>query len=80
MVVLDVIGVDETLPIAVAIHKGNARRASARLHRPPCLEAGDRVGGHAFIVELGIDHMTAVRVMSRKVEKVHSREDDEESA
>lgn len=79
MVVLDIIGVDETLPISVAVHKGNARRASARLHGPPGLEAGNRVGGDTFVVELGIDEMPAIGVMPRKVEKIHSREDDEES-
>lgn len=79
MVVLNVIGVDETLPIAVAVHKGNARGASARLHGPPGLEAGNCIGGHAFVIELGIDQMPAVGVMPGKVEQIYSREDDEES-
>jgi hypothetical protein len=49
------------------------------LHGPPGLEAGNRVGGDTFVVELGIDEMPAIGVMPRKVEKIHSREDDEES-
>lgn len=68
MVVLDVVGVDETFPIAVAVHKGNARGASARLHGSPGLEAGDRIGGHAVVVELGIHQMPTVGVMPGKVE------------
>jgi hypothetical protein len=80
MVVLDVIGVDEALPVAVAVHKGNTRGASARLHGPPGLEARDRIGGHTFVIELGIHQVPAVGVMPGKVEQIYSREDDEESA
>lgn len=80
MIVLDVVRVDETFSITVAVHEGNARGASARLHGPPGLEAGDRIGGHAFVVELGIHQMPTVGVMPGKVEQVYSREDNEESA
>ena len=79
VVVLNIIGVNETLPVAVAVHEGNARGASARLHRSPSLEAGYRIGGYSLVVKLGIDQVAPVRVMAGKIEKIHSREDDEES-
>lgn len=54
--------------------------ASAGLHGPPGLKAGDAVRGDTIIIQLGVEHLPSVWVMSGEIQQVNTREDDQEAA
>lgn len=86
--ILKIVGMDETFAVALAIQKSYARGAPPvrvltppRLHRPPGVEAGNSVRGNTvFFVNLAVEELATVRVVSRKVEEIHAGEDNQESA
>ena len=71
---------DQAFAVSVAVEEADARGASAGLHGSSGLEAGDSVCWDSVLVQLGVDHVVSVGIVSRQVEEVDAGEDDQESA
>lgn len=71
---------DQPFAVSVAVQESDARGASARLHGSSSLEAGDSVCWDSVLVQLGVDHVVSIGIVSRQIEQVDSGEDNQESA
>lgn len=85
--VFNVVGPNEPFAITMAIEIGDTRRAatvrlvtSTGLHRATGLEARNAIRRHSFVVQLAVEQMSPVGVMSRKIQEVDTGEDNQESA
>lgn len=63
-VIFEIVRVDKTLAVSVAVEECDARGTSAGLHGSPCLEACDAVGWYALVVELGVGEVSSVGIVS----------------
>lgn len=53
--------------------------AAAGLHGPPSLETGDSVRWDSFIVKFRVEHVSSIWVVSGKIQKIYTGEDDQKS-